>query len=313
MARKPRLHVYGGVYHVILRGNARQSIFFSEAHRRAFYALLEEGTTRFGYRVHAFCLMTNHVHLALQTSETPLARALQNLSFRYARHVNRSRDRVGHLFQGRYKALLVDADSYLLELVRYIHLNPVRAHMVADPADYAHSSHIHYLGKKNFSFVTTDWVLSQFGRTTTRARNRYARFVTAGLGEGHRDEFHGGTMESRVIGSDAFVERTLSAIDKNAPRPPSLDRIASYVCGIVGTEEWRLAAVGHGRREAGARALIGWLAQQCGAASLTAVATRFNRDLSTLSRAVTALDCDAHSGGTRARALVQHKNAIMQA
>lgn len=185
MARKPRLHVPGGFYHVILRGNAQQDIFFGEADREAFYALLEEGTSRFGYRVHAFCLMTNHVHLALQVGDAPLAKGLQNLSFRYTRHVNRSRNRVGHLFQGRYKALLVDADTYLLQLVRYIHLNPMRAHVLPDASRYPHSSHVDYLGKKHFAFLTTDWVLSQFGDRTAVARSRYARFVSAGDPEFH--------------------------------------------------------------------------------------------------------------------------------
>jgi len=113
MARKPGVHLPGGLYHVILRGNAQQEIFFDAQDREVLYALLEEGCARFGYRVHAFCLMTNHVHLALQPGDTPLSRGMQNLSFRYARHINRSQGRVGHLFQGRYKALLVEADSHL--------------------------------------------------------------------------------------------------------------------------------------------------------------------------------------------------------
>jgi putative transposase len=313
MARKPRLHVPGGVYHVILRGNARQDIFFSEADRRAFYGLLEEGTTRFGYRVHAFCLMTNHVHLALQVGDAPLAPALQNLSFRYARHVNWRRDRVGHLFQGRYRALLVDADAYLLELVRYIHLNPVRAHMLDDPAHYAHSSHGHYLGKSEFAFVTTDWVLSQFGQSTRVARNRYARFVMEGLGEGHREDFHIGGVDRRVIGSDSFVERAMATVERKPAHPPSLELIASYVCGRMGMKEQFLTAAMRGRREAHARALIGWLEQQTGAASLTVVGRRFNRDVSTLSRAVSTLDREAQVGGIRARELARHRSAIMQA
>ena len=111
MARKPRLHVPGGLYHVMLRGNGGADIFFSKADRKRFYALLEEGGQRFGTRLHGFCLMTNHVHLVLQAGEAPLSRPMQNLAFRYTRHVNARRKRVGHLFQGRYKALLVDGDS----------------------------------------------------------------------------------------------------------------------------------------------------------------------------------------------------------
>jgi hypothetical protein len=92
-----------------------------------FYFLLQEGVEKYGHRVHAFCLMTNHVHLAIQVGEVPLSRIMQNIGFRYTTYLNRRKKRTGHIFQGRYKALLIDADSYLLELVRYIHCNPVRA------------------------------------------------------------------------------------------------------------------------------------------------------------------------------------------
>jgi hypothetical protein len=112
--------------------------------------------------------------------------------FRYTRHINRRLDRVGHLFQGRYKALLVDEQSYGLELVRYIHLNPVRAQLVRDPARYAYSGHLGYLGRSAFPFLTTDWVLSQFGERVGVARKRYEQFVAEGIQEGHRPEFHGG-------------------------------------------------------------------------------------------------------------------------
>jgi len=127
MARKPRVHVAGGYYHVMMRGNVGSDLFFSNADYCRFLLLLQEGIERYGHRVHAFCLMTNHVHLLIQVGDTPLSRIIQNLGFRYTRYINSKRKEVGHLFQGRYKAILVDEDSYLLELARYIHLNPVRA------------------------------------------------------------------------------------------------------------------------------------------------------------------------------------------
>jgi len=133
MARKPRVHYPGAFYHVILRGNGGQSIFFDDKDRTRFYFLAQEGIERFGHRIHAFCLMTAHVHMAIQVGDVSLSRILQNLSFRYARWVNWGQSRSGHLFQGRYKAVLVDADVYLQELTRYIHLNPVRAGMVKEP------------------------------------------------------------------------------------------------------------------------------------------------------------------------------------
>jgi len=125
MARKPRLHYPGALYHVILRGNARQDIFITDEDRYRFYLFVQEGLERYGHRVLAFCLMTNHIHLAIQVADVPLSRIMQNLTFRYTRWFNWRSKRIGHLFQGRYKAILVDADSYLLELAAYIHLEKV--------------------------------------------------------------------------------------------------------------------------------------------------------------------------------------------
>jgi len=135
MARKPRLHYIGAVYHVMVRGNSGQNIFADDEDRYRFYLFLQEGVEKFGYRIHAFCLMNNHVHLAIQVGDKPLSRIMQTLCFRYTQWVNSRQKRVGHLFQGRYKAIVVDADAYLAELVRYIHLNPVRAKIVKTPED----------------------------------------------------------------------------------------------------------------------------------------------------------------------------------
>ena len=164
MARKPRVYYPGALYHVTLRGNAGQAIFFDNRDRTRFYLLLQEGIERFRHRIHAFCLMSNHVHLAIQVGDIPLSRIMQNLSFRYTRWINWRQNRSGHLFQGRYKAVLVDADAYLLELTRYIHLNPVRAGIVKEPEDSPWSSHRAYLGREVISWLTTDWVLSQFSK-----------------------------------------------------------------------------------------------------------------------------------------------------
>lgn len=141
MARKPRIHYPGAFYHVMLRGNDGQVIFFDDSDRCRFYLLIQEGISRFRYRVHAFCCMGNHIHLTIQVSEIPLSRIIQNLSFRYTRWINRKYGRIGHLFQGRYKAILVDADIYLAQLVRYIHLNPVRGRLVMNPEDFSWSGH----------------------------------------------------------------------------------------------------------------------------------------------------------------------------
>ena len=312
MARKPRLHVSGGWYHVILRGNARQDIFFAPQDRHFFYQLLEEGVTRFGYRIHAFCLMTNHVHLALQTGDRALSAGMQNLSFRYTRYANARLQRVGHLFQGRFKAFLVDQDTYGLSLVRYIHLNPVRAKLARQAAAYPWSSHRVYLGEHRLAWLTTDWVLGQFSRTVGLARQRFARFVEEGLGQGHQELFYGGDSDSRVVGEEDFVRSVLKVRPARTPAP-ELNELIAYVCRVYSLTPAELLAQGRERRRAEARALLAWLAISSRAASLTSLAQRFGRDISTLAHGISRLMERSRESPAFASALDQHLHAINQA
>ena len=260
MARKPRVHLAGGTYHVMLRGNGGQGIFPEDQDRYHLYLLLQEGVERFGHCVHAFCLMTNHLHLAVQVADVPLSKSMQNLAFRYTRWVNRRAKRSGHLFQGRYKAVLVDRESYLLELVRYIHLNPIRARLVGEPEEYPWSSHRAYLGQEVVPWLTTDWVLGRFGKRRDVTRRRYVAFMKAGLDEGHRAEFHQGGSDPRLLGDKRFTERVLA---KGAPveRPVvTLDELVERITGAYGLEPRVLSAHGRQRRPAEARAVIAALA-----------------------------------------------------
>ncbi|HBB41596.1 MAG: transposase [Nitrospirae bacterium CG2_30_70_394] len=289
MARQPRLHLPGGVYHVMLRGNGGREIFSAEEDYRYLYGLLAEGVGRFGYRVHAFCCMSNHLHLAVQTGEETLSRGLQNVAFRYARRVNRREERIGHLFQGRYKAILVDRDSYLLELVRYIHLNPVRAGLVAEPEAYPWSGHRAYLGKDALPWLTTDWILGQFGGRLGVARRRYQEFVHQGVGEGHRDDFHGGGDDTRLLGDDEFSKEALGAEYSPLAARVSLDDLVTVVCDEWGLPEGALAIAGQGRRVSDVRAAVGWLARELGCATLAEVGRRTNRTGSSVTSAVQRL------------------------
>ena len=123
----------------MLRGNNGQDIFFSDADRVRFCILLQQSSERFDHCIEAFCLMSNHIHIAVRTSDISISKFMHYLAFRYARFINRKYDRIGHLFQGRFKSVLVDDERYLKKLVRYIHLNPVRAGIVADPINYSWS------------------------------------------------------------------------------------------------------------------------------------------------------------------------------
>lgn len=288
MARKPRIHLPGGLYHVIFRGNAGQPVFVTDADRYRFYLLLQEGTCRFGYRIHAFCLMTNHIHLALQTGDIPLSRGMQNLSFRYTRWINWREKRTGHLFQGRYKAVLVDDDTYLLELVRYIHLNPVRAGMIKRPEDYPWSGHRAYLGMELLPWLTTERMLEQFATSLRKARAGYEAFVLDGLGEEHRPEFHGGGEDSRVLGNDTFVDKCLSCLEEK-PLRLTAQEVIDKVCRAYNIDETTLRRQSQQRVASEARAVVGWLARELGCVTLSDVGKLVNRDVGSISSSVRRL------------------------
>jgi REP element-mobilizing transposase RayT len=173
------------------------------------YLILQHAVEKFDCRIHGFCFMTNHLHVVMQSGAIPLSRIMQNISPRYTKWINFTRSRTGHLFQGRYKPLLLDADEYLLDLVRYVHLNPVRAGVVAAPEEYPWSGHHAYLGTVTFPWLTTDWVLSQFSGTLKEARKGYGSFVSDGFRGERRSEFHSGNREGRILGDDTFVEHAL--------------------------------------------------------------------------------------------------------
>lgn len=310
MARKPRLHVPGGLYHVILRGNAQQDVFFTPSDRAVFYELMADAVSRFGFRVHAFCLMTNHVHLGIQVGEAPLSMGMQNLGFRYTQYINRRLKRVGHLFQGRFKAYLVDQDRYGLQLVRYLHLNPVRAGMVKAPGAYAWSSHRAYLGREALPWLTTDWVLGQFGPRAGVARSRFAEFVDTARTEGHSEVFYGGKADTRVVGEEDFLEKVVKPA-RGALQPPPLSRIVTYVCSTQDLTLDALKAPGRNRQTAHARALTAWLAIRLRACTLVEVADHFSRSPSTLSHLVANLEKLPHSSESHADALRKHLYAFM--
>ena len=291
MPRKPRLHYPGALYHVILRGNARQDIFFDDRDRYRLYLLLQEGVERFGHRILAFCLMTNHIHLAIQVGNVPLSRILQNLSFRYTRWVNWRQGRVGHLFQGRYKAFVVDDEAYLLELVAYLHLNPVRSGLVKDAADYPWSSHRAYLGRELLPWLETDSVLGQFSRKTSRARVLFAEFVAGKIEEGHRQGFHGReSSDSRFVGTDSFVEKILRQEESVPLRKPDVAAILSSVSKLYGLTLEDLAAPGQRRLSSEGRMLAAWAVREWSDSSLAELAHRVGREASAMSAAATRFE-----------------------
>jgi REP element-mobilizing transposase RayT len=289
MARKPRIHFPGAVYHVILRGNAGQDVFREDQDYLRFHRLIEEGHKRYAHRIHAFCLMPNHVHLVIEVGEIPLSRVIQNLSQRYTSWFNRKNEKSGHVFQGRYKAILIDADSYLLELIRYIHLNPVRAGLASLPEYYSWSSEKSYSAEVQHPWLTTDWVLSQFSDSRSHARKRYKKFLHEGLGESRRIEFHRGTAEGRILGNDRFLEATLEKVNQKTTTSPDIEKMIHQVCRHFEVKENDLVTKGKSQKIASARAVLGWLVRESGTLTLTGLSKRLKRDISGLSRAATML------------------------
>jgi len=290
MARKPRVYYPGALYHVTLRGNAGQAIFFDNRDRTRFYLLLQEGIERFRHRIHAFCLMTNHVHLAVQVGDIPLSRIIQNLSFRYTKWINWRQSRSGHLFQGRYKAVLVDADVYLQELTRYIHLNPVRAGIVKEPEDYPWSGHRTYLGREEIPWLTTDWVLSQFSKRESSARRTYGRFIEDGKKGGYQKQYHlGSGTDSRILGDDEFIDQVLEKEEKKSRRRVSLDRIIREVCKSFCLKEGEFLVSSRDRTLSRARGMAAWLVMEYGIGTLGELSQRTGRDITTLSSAAKRL------------------------
>lgn len=218
MARPLRIEFPGALYHVTSRGNAQAPIFLSDLDRRSFLDQLSHVIDRDHWLCHAFCLMDNHYHLLIETPDGNLSRGMRQLNGGYTQHFNRQRKRVGHLFQGRYKAILVDKDAYLLELARYIVLNPVRAGMVSSPLDWPWSSYSTTLGKKpKWPFVTTDWLLEQFSNTKRTARTNYQSFVETDA----TSSPWGHLKNNLFLGDDHFI----SAVFKHLAKTDSLDEV----------------------------------------------------------------------------------------
>src|SRR6266702_6638334 len=267
MARKPRIHYTGAVYHVILRGNDRQRVFFDDHDRHRFYLFLQQGVERFRHRIHAFSLMTNHIHLVMQVDATPLSCIMQNLLFRYTRWINWREKRTGHLFQGRYKAVLVDGDSYLLELVRYIHLNPVRAMMAVYPDDYPWTGHRAYCGQEILPWLSTEFTLAMLSGKREEAVRAYVSFAQEGLDEGRRGEFHGeGTADNRIFGDDEFMEKMEAQGDEPSVNI-STDEVIAAVCHRYKLAPADIALPGKNRALSHVRGMAAWIIQDSAAAT----------------------------------------------
>jgi REP element-mobilizing transposase RayT len=277
MARPLRIELSGGLYHITSRGDRREDIYFSDADRETWLTLLAQVCERFNWLCHAYCLMTNHYHLVIETPEGNLAKGMRQLNGVYTQWLNRTHARIGHVFQGRYKAILVEKDSYLLELARYVVLNPVRAGMVNNVGDWQWSSYPAMIGQTPLPiWLQTDWILAQFSSHRDRARLGYQDFVRAGVGlPSVWDDLQG----QIYLGSEAFIKRMQTDFSSKQ----SMDEIPRAQRRTIAK------SIDFYRSEFADDPPTGMaLAYLSGAHTMKAIAVAFNVHYTTVSRAVKA-------------------------
>ncbi|HEY9159460.1 MAG TPA: transposase [Desulfomonilia bacterium] len=211
MGRPLRIEYPGALYHIVSRGNERSDIFRDDADRLMFLDILKDYHERFGILIHCYVLMDNHYHLVVETPQANLLKVMHGLNSGYTGYFNRKYNRSGHLFQGRYKAIVIDKESYLIELSRYIHLNPVRAGMVEHPEQYAWSSYKGYLLKRNSSdWVDYSWILGALGNSNQR--RLYKEYVSSETPESQMRKLYGRI----ILGSDEFISSLKKVLPKDS-------------------------------------------------------------------------------------------------
>lgn len=282
MARPLRIEFPGAWYHVMNRGASRRTIFRTNSHREFFLTLLGDTHEQFNAEWHAYCLMTNHYHLLVRTPNGNLQRIMRHVNGLYTQYFNRTEQRDGPLFRGRYRAILVDAQSYWLQLSRYIHRNPVEAQLVSDPADYAWSSYRAYTGIDcPAQWLTTDYVLKAIGHRD--CHDRYVEY-TAGGSDPELQNFYSGAKLSPVLGDSEFKRKALAGrtphIDcpqlASARRYPSLQEITRTTCQHFNVDDAQIWRSTRGRGVVTpARSVAMYLCQRAGGMPLSEIARNF--------------------------------------
>jgi len=288
MPRKARIDAPGALHHIIARGIARRKVFDDNADRDFFVDRLGSILSDTSTLCFAWALIPNHFHLLLKTGATPVATVLKRLLTGYAMYYNRTHKRSGHLFQNRYKSILCQEDTYLLELVRYIHLNPLRAKLVADMKKldiYPYAGHSALIGKMTVAWQNTSYILGLFGEKVSPARRRYRAFVEKGIADGKRPELTGGGLirsvggwaaakalrkanalqkgDERILGDGDFVETVLSEANEAYERKYRLkakgfdvDTVAQKAAQVVGIEPSQVWLSGKNSKVVQARSLL---------------------------------------------------------
>jgi hypothetical protein len=257
--------------------------------------------------------MKNHIHLLLEVGEISLSKIMQSILFRYTRYFNRRYEKIGHLFQGRYKAILCDKDAYLLELVRYIHLNPVRAKVVTDPDGYRWTGHSGYLGKVTDGLVDEDFVLGQFGRHKSLARRKYRKFVMERLDGGHEGKYYE-VKDQRYLGDESFIDRIegQKREAENAVYDVRIEDVAREVSKVTGITHESLYGLSRGREGALGRSIVAYLARVVSGSMIKDVARHFRRSPMVMSQACLKIEGQLGKDGGLREMIEKLKTNLIQ-
>jgi REP element-mobilizing transposase RayT len=319
MPRQARIDAPGALHHIIVRGIERRAIFKDRTDRSNFLKRLGTILSETATPCYAWVLIHNHVHLLLKTGLTPVATVMRRLLTGYAQQFNRRYRRHGHLFQNRYKSFLCQEDTYLLELVRYIHLNPLRAGIVKDLkalSNYAWCGHSVLMGKVVCDWQDSDYVLSLFGKKVGSARRLYAAFVAKGRDQGRRRDLVGGGLirsvggwealkgyqrdgirvkgDERILGNSDFVEQVLKKADEALEQrtllqatSPDLNQLIKKVAKYYQVDMEELKTASKARTVSLARSVLCYLAVRKLLFSCAKVARALNISASAVSKSVT--------------------------
>jgi putative transposase len=291
MVRPLRIEYPGAVYHITSRGDRREPIAVDDADRSEFFIVANQAFERFDAHAFAYCLMGNHYHLVVRTQQANLSRLMRHINGVYTQYFNRRHQLVGHLFQGRFKAILVDSDSYLLEVCRYVDLNPVRANMVKRPKDYAWSSYRALSGATDApAWLDFASVYAQLGpsKSPRDAAQKYAEFVAQGHGVRLWDEH---LKQQIYLGDDAFIHTVQSQanLDSNARRPAQVSKVQISAPALGKGIEYFAARAKSAKSKVERNQAIEAAFYQ-GGHTQTAIALAFNLSSSTISRVILAAE-----------------------
>ncbi len=268
MARKTRIEFKDALYHVITRGNQKQNVFQNSDDFSRYLTILSAYKERCGFILHSYALMSNHVHILIETPKVALSKIMQGINQSYTMYFNRKYGTAGHLFQGRYKAILCDRDRYQLSLVKYIHLNPVRAGIVEAPEEYLWSSHQYYLlPDDEAGIVDTESVLGMFSEDKEAAYCLYIAFMEANISIPREDVYR--TVEQRILGDEHFVEKVRKETDlkvqtRRRHREYALEEIAGAIEGVYGISLEEIRSISKSHRLSRGKVMMSLVAHEYG-------------------------------------------------